>query len=131
MDEDRLVVELFFEKPTFEEISRIASEMEEAGVKPLMLPPENRDINTHLVVEKSDIEKAKVKLVEMNLPYKTKEVVLIRMENKPGAMADTVKKISDRGVNLTYAFSVTMSQGYSYLLLAAADNEAVLDIAKS
>jgi hypothetical protein len=125
------VVEFFFEKPSFAEVSKIAAALEEAGVKSLLLPPEERDINTHLVIEISDLEKTKVKLVEMGVPFKEKERVLIKMENRPGAMAETVKKISDTGINLIYAFSVTMTPEMSYLILGAADNKAVLELVKS
>jgi hypothetical protein len=130
MGENRLVVELFFEKPNFAEVKRIADALEEAGVKTLVMPPEDRDINTHLIIETSDVEKTKVKLVEMGVTYKDKERVLIRLINKPGTMAETVAKISSKGINLTYAFSVTMGPEQSYLLLGSADNNAVLDIVK-
>jgi len=128
MGENRLVVELFFEKPTFEEVSKIASALEETGIKTILLPPEDRNINTHLVVEKSDLEKARVKLVEMGVEMKEKEVALVRMVNKPGSMAEIVRKISDTGINLTYAFSVTMNDEFSYLLLAGVDNKAIVDL---
>jgi aspartokinase len=131
MDEDRLIIEFFFEKPSFEEVSKIATALEEAGIKSILLPPEERDINTHLVVETSDLDKTKVRLVEMGIPFKEKERVLIKMMNKPGAMAETVQKISSTGINLIYAFSVAMGPEMSYLILGAADNEAVLKIIKS
>ncbi|MBU0532515.1 hypothetical protein KKB44_03410 [Candidatus Micrarchaeota archaeon] len=131
MGENRLVVELFFEKPTFEEVSKIAKSLEEVGVKTLLLPPEDRHINTHLIVECSDIEKTRVKLVELGVPVKEKEAVLIQMQNKPGTMAEAVKKISEKGINLTYAFSVTMDSEISYLLLAATDNRSILDVLPS
>lgn len=128
MGENRLVVELFFEKPSFEEVSKTAVALEEAGIKTILLPPEDRNINTHLVIEKSDLEKARVKLVEMGVKMKEKEVALVRMDNKPGAMADIVRKISDTGINLTYAFSVTMNTEMSYLLLAGVDNKAIVEL---
>ena len=90
MGENRLVVELFFEKPQFDEVKKIHDALVEAGIKSLILPPEDRDINTHLVVETSDIEKAKVKLVGMGLSFKEKERVLIKLVNKPGALAEMV-----------------------------------------
>jgi hypothetical protein len=131
MDEDRLVREFFFEKPNFEEVSKIAKALEEAGIKSIVLPPEDRDINTHLVVETSDFDKTKVKLVELGIPFREKERVLVKMINKPGSMAETVQKISSTGINLIYAFSVTMTPEMSYLILGAADNEAVLKLIKS
>jgi hypothetical protein len=41
-------------------------------------------------------------------------------------MASTTKKISDTGVNLTYAFSVAMTPTMSYVLFAASDNNTIL-----
>jgi len=131
MGENRVVVELFFEKPSFEEVSKIAKSLEEAGVKSMMLPPEERHINTHLIVELADMEKARAKIKEMGVPVKEKEVMLIKMDNKPGAMADTIMRISGKGINLTYAFSVTVSPTTSYLLLNSADNEQALKLLES
>ncbi len=126
MGEDRLVTELFLEKPNFKEVSRVAKALEQAGIKPIVMPPDDREINTHLIIENSDVEKARKKLREMNLKAMEKEVIIIRLENRPGTMAAAAKKISDRGINLLYAFSVTMSPTMSYVLLGTADNKGAL-----
>ncbi len=126
MGEDRLVTELFLEKPNFKEVSRVAKALEQEGVKAIVMPPDDREINTHLIVENSDIEKARRKLKDMKLKAIEKEVIIIRLENKPGTMAAAAKRISDRGINLLYAFSVTMSPTMSYVLLGTADNKAAL-----
>jgi hypothetical protein len=126
MGEDRLVTELFLEKPNFKEVAKVAKALEQEGIKTIIMPPEDREINTHLVVENADLEKARRKLKSMNLKIMEKEVILIRLDNRPGTMAAAAKRISDKGINLLYAFSVTMTPTMSYVLLGTADNKAAL-----
>ncbi len=125
---NRIVTELFLEKPSFEEVSKVAKSLEEEQVKTILLPPENRGINTHLVVEKADIEKTREKLNSLSVPFQEKDVMLIRLENRPGTMAEVAMKVSNSGVNLTYAFSVTMDETYSFVLLGSDDNEKALSV---
>ncbi len=126
MAENRLVTELFFERPSFEEVSKVAHSLEEAGLKVMLLPPEDRGINTHLVVENADLGKVHEVLERMGINTKEKEVVLIELKNSPGTLAETTKRISDKGINLIYAFSVTMSPEKSYVLFGSEDNKAAL-----
>jgi len=128
---DRLVTEIFLEKPNFEEVSRVARQLEEKGIRTILLPPEDRQINTHLVVENEDLAKTKQILDQMGITYNEKEVMLIRMVNRPGTMAEAARKIADKGINLTYAFSVTMNEVYSLILLGSEDNKAALEALKS
>ncbi|MBU0527028.1 hypothetical protein KKE92_00980 [Candidatus Micrarchaeota archaeon] len=125
---NRIVTELFLEKPSFEEASKVAKSLEEVQVKTILLPPENRGINTHLVVEQADIEKVREKLKSLSVAFQEKDVMLIRLENKPGTMAEVAMKVSNSGVNLTYAFSVTMDEAYSFVLLGSDDNEKALSV---
>jgi hypothetical protein len=125
---NRIVTELFLEKPSFEEVSKVAKSLEEVQVKTILLPPENRGINTHLVVEQVDMEKAREKLKSISIAFQEKDVMLVRLENKPGTMAEVAMKVSNSGVNLTYAFSVTMDETYSFVLLGSDDNEKALSV---
>lgn len=126
MEEDRIVTELFFERPAFKEVSKVAKSLEKQGIKPILMPPEDRGISAHLIVENSDLPKVRQVIKDLGLNASEKEVIIIKLENRPGTMADAAKKISDRGVNLTYAFSVTMTPTLSYVLLGASDNVAAL-----
>jgi len=126
MGENRIVTELFFERPVFAEVSKVAKELENAGLKVIMLPPEDRGINTHLVVETSDTEKAKEICNGMGVNVTDKESILIALENRPGTMAAAAMKMSEKGINLKYAFSVTMGPEKSYILIGAEDNQAAL-----
>ena len=124
---NRLVTELFFEKPNFAEVSKISVMLNENGINTILLPPEDRNINTHLVVEQPDLEKAKQLLSEKGIEFIEKEVMLLRLENKPGTMAQAAMKIAEKGINLTYAFSVTMDDTYSLVLLGSDDNKKALE----
>jgi hypothetical protein len=125
MGENRIVTELFLEKPNFKEVSRVAKALESKGVRSIVMPPEDREINTHLV-ENQDLPKVRETLKELGVEAVEKEVVLIKLENRPGTMADAAKRISDKGINLVYAFSVAMTPNMSYVLLGTADNPSAL-----
>ena len=131
MEEDRIVTELFFEKPTFKEVSKFAKALEKEGVKALVMPPEDRGINTHMILENSDLQKVRKKLKDLGIVAVEKEVIIIKLDNKPGTMADAAKKIAENGINLTYAFSVAMTPTLSYVLLGASDNHAALKALKA
>jgi hypothetical protein len=131
MEEDRIVVELFLEKPNFNEVTRAAKALEGKGIKPIVMPPEDRGINTHLIIEAKDAPAAREALNGIGMVFMEKEVIIIKLENKPGTMAEAAKKISDKGINLLYAFSVTMNPHLSYVLLGSSDNVAALEAIKS
>ena len=128
MDESRIVTVLFLEKPNFEEMTKAARSLEAAGIKPMLLPPEKRGLPTHLVVEKEDATKAVDVLSRLGMPLKPKELILIPLQNAPGTMAEATKKISDTGINLTYAFCVAVSDKRSYMLLDTADNRNAVEL---
>jgi aspartokinase len=126
MEPNRIVVELFLEKPNFKEVLAVSRALEAEGIKPIMMPPEDREINTHLIIEKADLSKAKAKLKKLGQKFVDKEVIIITLENKPGTMAEAASRISSKGINLVYAFSVAMTPNLSYVLLGTADNQAAL-----
>lgn len=126
MEGNRIVVELFLEKPNFKEAVRVSKALEVGGVKAILMPPEDRQINTHLIVEKADLQKARNVLNKLGSPVVEKEVIIITLENKPGTMAEAASKISSKGINLLYAFSVSMTPTLSYVLLGTADNATAL-----
>ncbi len=126
MEKSRIVVELFLERPNFKNASSVAKALKSEGIKTILMPPKDRKISTHLVIEKADLAKARKKLEELKIKANEKEVIIIPMENRPGTMAKAVSKISSKGINLIYAFSVTMTPKISYALLGAEDNNAAL-----
>ena len=128
---DRIVTEIFLEKPNFKEVSRVAKELNGHGINTILLPPEDRNINTHLVIEQQDLDEVRKLLNDLGVVYVEKEVMLIKLENKPGTMAAAATRIAEKGINLTYAFSVTMNDVYSLILLGSDDNEAALKALKS
>lgn len=124
---NRIVTELFLEKSSFKEVSKTAKSLATAGISTIVMPPEDRGINTHLVVEQGDVAKARKALKGAGVVVIEKEVVLIELENKPGTMALAASRISGKGVNLTYAFSVAMNAKVSYVLFGGDDNPAILE----
>lgn len=131
MGENRIVTELFLEKPNFKEVSKVSKSLEAEGVKCIMLPPDDREINTHLVVENKDLPVIRKVVKKLGIIAIEKEVILIKLDNRPGTMAEAAKRISDKGINLVYAFSVAMTPTMSYVLLGTADNHAALKALES
>ena len=127
---NRIVTELFLERPSFKEVSKVVQSLASDGIKAILMPPEDRGINTHLAVENSDVAKARKKLKALGMTVVEKEVVLIELENRPGTMAEAASRVSAKGVNLTYAFSVSMTSKFSYVLLGGPDNQGILDALK-
>ncbi len=126
MTENRIVTELFLEKSDFKDVSEVAGLLGKRGVRALMMPPEDRGISAHLVVESEDLPRAREALRKLGIAATEKEVVLARLENRPGTMAEATGKIAAAGVNLFYAFSLTMHEK-SYVLFGASDNKKALD----
>lgn len=126
MSENRIVTELYLEKPNFKEVSRVARLLEKSGIKALVMPPDDRGINVHMAIENADLPKAREFLKKSGIPAMEKEVLLIRLDNRPGTMAEATGKISAAGVNLTYAFSVAMDPTTSYVLFGSSDNKKAL-----
>ncbi|MBU0591433.1 hypothetical protein KKF81_01245 [Candidatus Micrarchaeota archaeon] len=131
MEKTRIVTEIFLEKPNFEDVSRVASSLEQSGIKVIKLPMEDLGINTHLVIEKSDVGKANVILNKIGVSARELDVVIANLKNVPGTMADTAKKVSDKGVNLRYAFSVSVTSDLSYVLLSSDNNNAIIEALSS
>jgi len=130
MEPNRIVVEIFLEKSSFKEVEKVAKALEEIGIKPILMPPEDRGINTHMVIEKSDLAKAKDKFKQLKVKAVDKEIIIITMVNTPGMMAEAAGKISARGINMNYAFSVPMTASLSYVLLGTENNDAALKALK-
>jgi hypothetical protein len=127
MCEKRLVTELYFEKQDFADVSKAARLLGKSGVNALMMPPDDRGINTHLVVENEDLPRARETLRRLGLATTEKEVVLAKLENRPGSMAAATGKMAAAGVNLLYAFSLTMDEK-SYTLFGTSDNKKALEV---
>jgi hypothetical protein len=127
MSENRIVTELYLEKPNFKDVSHVSALLEKSGIKTMLMPPEDRGINVHLVAENADLPKIREFLKNLGIPVMEKEVLLVRLDNKPGTMAEVTRRIAASGVNLTYAFSVAMNPTTSYVLFGSSDNKKALD----
>lgn len=126
MEKSRIVTELFLERPSYKEMSNLANEFAKDGVTALVMPPEERGINTHLIIENADLPKVRTRVKTLGIRAIEKEVLLVPLENKPGSLADTTRRIAENGVNLLYVFSVNVSPSLTYVLISTADNKKAL-----
>jgi hypothetical protein len=126
MSVNRIVTELYLEKPDFADVSKVARLLEKSGIKTILIPPEDRGMNVHLVAENADLPKVREIMKKLGIPMMEKEVVLVSLEDRPGTLAEVTRKISAAGVNLTYAFSVAMDPTTFYALFGTSDNKKAL-----
>lgn len=121
-----LATELFMENSVFSEVSRVAGILRQNGIRTFMLPPDERGINVHLVVETPDVPKSREILRKHGISAMEREIVVVRMADIPGTMAHTTKKLAAAGVNINYAFSAATTHGVCYALFSTSDNRKAL-----
>ncbi len=126
MKEKKIMVELFVERPNFAEVSKIRELLNASGINALIAPPDDRNINCHLIVEKRDIPKIRKKLGELGIAAIEKEILFLLLENRPGVLAEVTSRISGQAISITYAFGVEMDPDTSLLLLGTSNNQAAL-----
>lgn len=62
----------------------------------------------------------------------TKEVVVVELENKPGALKSITAKLSDARIDIRYLYGTTCVEGCpATIILATSDNEKALVIFKA
>lgn len=125
--ENCIATELFVKNPVFDEVSRIARLLEGQGIRTLVLSFRNTDADAHLVVDNADLHKARDILRRQGIPASEKEIVLVKMADIPGSMAQTTGKLAAAGVNISYAFSAPTTPGVCYALFGTSDNRKALD----
>lgn len=77
----------------------------------------------------SDTDRAVETLRKENCIISINEVVGVRMQNKPGALATVVKVLNDNDINMEYMYAFNGSTPHhSYLVLRVDDNERVAEL---
>lgn len=74
-----------------------------------------------------DIERAKEVLGESNFKTTTKDILLVEMPNKPGALAEVLQKISEIGVSVSSAYATTTSKDQANVVLKTEDDGKVIE----
>lgn len=79
----------------------------------------------------NDNKKAKRLLEQKKYAVREEDVVLISLDNKPGALQNLCKKISDLGIDITLLYgSVSDQAKASKIVLVSEDNSGILKIVK-
>lgn len=77
----------------------------------------------------SDTDRAVETLRKENCIISINEVVGVRMQNKPGALATVIKVLNDNDINMEYMYAFNGSTPHhSYLVLRVDDNERVAEL---
>lgn len=78
-----------------------------------------------------DTEKAEKALKAKNYDVRTEEVILVTLDNKPGALQALTERIAKAGIDITLLYgSVTKGGKSSSIILISEDNQSVLSLLK-
>ncbi len=126
LEQAKLVCEFFLnERKAYDEAEEV---LEEAGLGPTVLKM-NETGAVHIFVDERHRGEAEKLLKEKNIEAKSKTVLLLKIKNVPGTMADASKRIGDASINLKYAFGIPMKgTDYSLILMDTGDNEKAVTL---
>ncbi len=74
-----------------------------------------------------NLERALQVLEEEGLTPEPKDVLLVQMDNRPGALADLLKSIAEMGISVRSAYATTSSQATALAILETENDEKVLE----
>ena len=58
----------------------------------------------------SDTDKAKGALAKKDITCEEREIITVRMPDKPGALGTLAKKLSDAGINIDYTYGSSLEE---------------------
>ncbi len=103
-------------------LNELCTDLSDAGINIKALSTVD-DIDwavVELIVD--DIERAKVVLGKLELRYAESLVLTIELENKPGALAEVIKPLSENNINIVHTFLTGVGRR-SLLVLHTTDNK--------
>ena len=76
----------------------------------------------------SDAEKAKKVLTENGNIVSITKVTAVAVDDKPGALTEVIKLLSDNGVNIEYMYAfITKTSDQAYVILRVENNDKALE----
>ncbi len=79
----------------------------------------------------SDLERARAALNAENMQFEEESVLVLSLENKPGALGEVVKHLKDSHINITCGYCTPSREGRRALVvLTVSDTQKALDVLK-
>ncbi len=124
----KIMTELLFETDAFERMCiKAADILKQSGLNPVLISPQGKR-SSHLTVANSEVKRARDLFQTVRLKAQLREVILVKIRNKPGALVQVLKKIANGGINLKYAVLIPLDSTISYAIFETDDNPAALGI---
>lgn len=71
-------------------------------------------------------------LARLNYEAEVRDVLLIELENRPGALADLTSKLGNKGINIEYCYgTITRKGNKTSVILDVSDIERAIKILKT
>jgi len=77
------------------------------------------------------VNKAVKLLTRLNYETELRDVLLVELENRPGALADVTSKLGNKGINIEYCFgTITKKGSKTSVILDVSDTDKAIKILK-
>ncbi len=113
-------------------VAEVSSTISSSGINLIAVCAYAVDNNGFIMFVTEDNKKAKKLLKDKNCDVREEEVVLLNIDNKPGALHAVTQRIADSGIDLTLIYGSVERKGKkSQIVLISEDNNAVLAAIKT
>ena len=109
-------------------LADISEAIRSAGVNITAISGYEREGQAKFLLVTDDSAKAAEALGRMAADVREKDVVLVELDNRVGALADAAKKISEAGINVEYTYGTTGPGDKAWLVFKTADDAKVLGL---
>jgi len=108
-------------------LAEVTSVISGSGINLLAVSAHAVDNRGTIMFVTEDNKQAKALLKTKKIDFREEEVVLVTVDNKPGALKTLTKKIADAGIDLNLLYgSVDKNSNLSRIVLVSENNDAVL-----
>ena len=112
-------------------LAELCSELAKVAIniQALMVPDQPGVAPVRLVV--NNLEVAKKVLDSLNLKYAEHDVIVAHVSDRPGALGKLTRKLTDRGIDVNYAYgTILRGAGEAVMILAVSDVAAAAKLTK-
>ena len=110
------------------ELARVAEVLEKDGVNIRAISTESHAEVVRLVT--SDPEKTRSSLSQSNMQFSERNLLVAKLEDKPGELARVSKALAKEGVNIDAAYMLDKDSKHVHVALAVSDEDKARNILK-
>ena len=109
-------------------LAKVSKALADAGVNILAAKAYTKEGAGHFMVVTSDNAKTAESLKGQGIESSEKDVILLELENKVGALAEASNKLAAAGVNITHIAATAGEAPTSLVVLTTADNAKAMEV---